>query len=179
MTQATTELRSQVLSIACSKDGRFVRVRRIARGKTSGGVELDATTLQSAEPVAATWLAVATLDQGLRGKTKSWTVGKFGQGLFVTTLAGKAAEAPEPFNSATQLTVTAFAISTDERWAAVGSASGFVSVFDTHSGEQRWAARQHKGHITAVAFSPDGQRVYSGSASGQMSAIDLPGEGER
>ena len=173
--KATTELGTQVLAIACSKDGRILRVTRIKRGKASGSVELDASTLQPVESAAGAWLPVATLDEGLRSKTRHWTVGEFGQGLFVKTLAGKPVDAPIPFNSATELTVTAFAVSTDERWAAVGSASGFVSVFDTASGEERWAVRQHKGHVTALAFSPDGQRVYSGSAKGQMCAEDLPG----
>ena len=175
MTTATTKLGTQVQGIACSKDGRFLRVARIARGKATGSVDLDASTLQPVEPAATTWLPVATLDNGLRSKTKHWTVGKFGQGLFVKTLAGKPVGAPEPLNSATELTVTSFAVSTDERWAAVGSASGFVSVFDTHTGEERWAERQHKGHVTALAFSPDGQRIYSGNAQGQLCAVDLPG----
>lgn len=174
MTSATTKLGTQVLGIACSKEGRFIRVARIARDQVTGSVDLDASTLQPVEPAATTWLPVATLDNGLRSKTKHWTVGKFGQGLFVKTLEGKPVEAPEPFNSATELTVTAFAISTDERWAAVGSASGFVSVFHTQSGEVRWAERRHKGHVTALAFSPNGQRVYSGNASGQLCASDLP-----
>lgn len=174
MTQACIDLSTQVLGIACSKDGRFLRVTRIAWGKTSGRVDLDANTLQPVEPVATSWLPQAKLDKGLRSKTRHWTVGKFGQGLFVKTLAGEPVEAPEPFNSATGLTVTAFAVSTDERWAAVGSASGFVSVFNTHSGDVRWAERRHKGHVTALGFGPDGQRIYSGNASGQLCASDLP-----
>ena len=165
MTKPTTALGTQVLGIACSKDGRCLRVTRIARGKVTGNVHLDASTLRPVESAGAAWLPVATLDKGLRSKTKHWTVGKFGQGLFVKTLAGKPVDAPEPFNSASELTVTAFAVSTDERWAAVGSASGFVSVFDTASGEERWAERVHKGHVTALAFTPDGPPMGSGSAA--------------
>jgi len=176
-----TQLGTQVLSIACAPDGQLLRVTRIARGKTSGSINLDAATLKEVDATGAAgtvaniaWTPASTVDASFTSKTKRWTVGEHGRGLFVHTLGGKQEDAPLPFNSATELTVTAFAISADERWAAVGSASGFVNVFNTASGEQRWAARQHKGHVTAACFSPDGQRIYSGNETGELRVADLP-----
>lgn len=174
----STKLGTQVLGIACSADGHWLRVIRIARGATSGSIDLDAVTLKDAGTDGAAarsvWLPFATVDASFTSKTKCWTAGEHGRGLFVHMLDGKPVAAPLPFNSPTELTVTAFAISADERWVAVGSASGFVSVFDAVSGEQRWAARQHKGHVTAACFSPDGHRIYSGNETGELCAADLP-----
>lgn len=169
-----TALGTQVLSIACSADGRFLRVTRIARSEYTGIIELDAATLAEVDASRADWLPVASLNESFSTRTRRWTAGEFGQGLFVERLDGKLLTMPPPFNTATELTVTAFAISADERWAMVGSASGFVSVFDAASGAQRWAARQHKGHVTAVCFSPDGQLAYSGNANGELCVVDLP-----
>ncbi len=118
------------------------------------------------------WSPVASVDAPLKTRTRTWVVGEHGTGLFVRTLAGKQVEAPEPFNDAT-LTVTAFAISTDEKSALVGNSSGWVSVFDTKSGEERWGQRIHRGHVTAAAFSPDGSRIYTGSAGGELCAVTL------
>ena len=172
-------LGTQILGIASSTDGKRLLATRIPRGGKSGTVELDAvslatlaTTNLARKSASKLWLPVATVDAPLRTRTRSWVVGEHGQGLFVRTLAGKRVEAPEPFNDAT-LTVTAFAISTDEKSALVGNSSGWVSVFDTKSGEARWGQRIHRGHVTAAGFSPDGSRIYIGSAGGELCAVAL------
>ena len=172
-------LGTQILGLASAADGLRLLVTRIARGGAAGAVVLDAASL---ETLAATtraiksakppWLPVATVAAPLRTRTRSWAVGKFGQGLFVRTLGGKQVAAPEPFN-APSLTVTAFAISSDEKRALIGNSSGWVSVFDTGSGEELWGQRIHRGHVTAAAFSPEGARIYTGSAGGEVCAVAL------
>lgn len=168
-------LGTQILGLASSTDGKRLLAKRIARGGKSGSVELDAAsleTLAATKPASKLWLPVATVDAPLRTRTRSWVVGEYGAGLFVRTLAGKQVEAPEPFNDAT-LTVTAFAISNDEKSALVGNSTGWVSVFDIKSGEERWGQRIHRGHVTAAGFSPDGSRIYTGSAGGEVCAVAL------
>ncbi len=181
-------LGTQILGIACSADGTRLRATRIARGGKSGSVELDALSLEvlagtpatktaakktaAKKTAAKAWLPVATVDAPLQTRTRSWVVGEYGRGLFVRTLAGKQVEAPEPFNDAT-LTVTAFAVSADEKSVLVGNSSGWVSVFDAASGEERWGQRIHRGHVTAAGFSPDGSRIYTGSAGGVLCAVAL------
>ncbi len=168
-------LGTQILGIASSTDGKRLLATRIARGGKSGTVELDAVsleTLAATKPASKLWLPVVTVDAPLRTRTRTWVVGEHGNGLFVRTLAGKQVKAPEPFNDPT-LTVTAFAISTDEKSALVGNSSGWVSVFDLESGEERWGQRIHRGHVTAAAFSPDASRIYTGSAGGELCAVML------
>lgn len=177
MTSRTAALVTQIQSIACSADGQWLKVKRIARGKNAAVVELNAQTLEiAAAPAGADWPPAssnASIDKGLTTRTKVWSVGKFGAGLFVHSLKGAAIKAPLPFNDAS-LTVTTFAISADERYALVGNSSGFVSVFDTHSGDECFGARLHRGHVTAACFAPDGKQAFTGSAGGELCAFDLP-----
>jgi WD40 repeat protein len=173
MSTRSADLITQIQSIACSTDGKRLKVTRIAKGKHSARVELDAQTLAPVPPAKEKWLPTASVGAGLKTRTKAWSVGKFGAGLFVHSLDGSAIKAPPPFNDSS-LTVTAFAISEDERHALVGNSSGFVSVFDTETGEELVAQRLHRGHVTAACFTPDGKQAFSGSAGGQLCAIDLP-----
>ena len=173
MTARAAALVTQIQSIACSTDGKRLKVTRIARGKHSAVVELDAQTLATVAPAPAQWLPTASIETGLKTRTKAWSVGKFGAGLFVQGIDGTAINAPPPFNDCS-LTVTAFAISTDERRALVGNSSGFVSVFETATGDEFFAQRLHRGHVTAACFAPDGKQAFSGRAGGQLCAIDLP-----
>jgi WD40 repeat protein len=174
MTASKVALVTQILSIACSADGQRLKVTRIARGKNAALIELDAQSLEAVADAPADWLPVATIETGLKTRTRVWTVGEFGAGLFAHSLSGKLLEAPPPFNDAA-LTVTAFAISGDERWAVVGNSSGFVSVFDTATGEESFGQRLHRGHVTAACTSPDGRRAFTGSAGGELCAFTLPG----
>lgn len=172
MTTSKVALVTQVLSISCSSDGLRVKVTRIARGKHAPVLELDARTLKEVSPAEAKWLPVASVETGLKTRSGVWTVGEFAAGLFVHTAKGALRKAPAPFNDPT-LTVTAFAISDDERLALVGNSSGFVSVFDTTSGEERFGQRLHRGHVTAGGFAPGGARAFSGSSSGELCAFTL------
>ena len=173
MTNRPAARATQIQSIACSADGQRLKIKRIARGKHAAVVELDAQTLATAATAPAEWLPTASIETGLKTRTKAWSVGKFGAGLFVHSLSGTAINAPPPFND-TSLTVTAFAISKDERYALVGNSSGFVSVFDTASGDECFGQRLHRGHVTAACFAPDGRQAFTGSAGGQLCAFDLP-----
>lgn len=169
-------LTTQVNSITCTLDAQKLWVTRIARGKHSANVQLNAATLAvlSTDPPADTaWLPVATLDKGLVTRSRQWTVGTNASGLFVSDLQGKVLDAPAPFNDAT-LTVTAFAISVDERWAVVGNTSGYVVVYEVATGRRRWGARIHRGHVMAACITPDGRRSFTGSATGELCAVDLP-----
>lgn len=51
-----------------------------------------------------------------------------------------------------------------------GTMSGFVTVYDTGTGKivHRW--RSHSGRTQALAFSPDGSRLYSGGRFGDVAA---------
>jgi len=171
----SASLVTQILSIASSADGKRLRVERIPRGKHTAVVELDAATLEvlGTKPPAAGWLPVASVATSLKTRTRGWVIGEFGAGLFLRTLRGAPVKAPAPFNDPA-LTVTAFAISADDRWALVGSASGFVSLLDTVSGDEPWGERVHRGHVTAAAFSPDGKRAFTGSAGGVLCVHLLP-----
>ncbi|WP_310461395.1 WD40 repeat domain-containing protein [Sphaerotilus sp.] len=173
MTTRTAALVTQIQSIVCSADGKRLKVTRIARGKHAAVVELDAQTLAAVATAPTDWLPVASIETGLKTRTNAWSVGKFGAGLFVHSLSGSAIKAPPPFNDAS-LTVTAFAISKDECYALVGNSSGFVSVFDTHSGDECFGQRLHRGHVTAACFTPDSKQAFTGSAGGELCAIDLP-----
>lgn len=173
MTVRKVALSTQVLGINASADGQRLRITRIARGQHGGELLLDAHTLEPAPPTSGPWLPGATLDSGFTSRSRVWTVGEFGAGLFVRALGGAALKAPPPFNDPA-LTVTAFAISADERQALVGNASGFVSVFNTHTGEETFAQRLHKGHVTAACIAPDGRHAYTGSATGELCRLALP-----
>lgn len=171
-------LTTQVNSIACKPDAKQLWVTRIARGKHAADVLLDATTLAvltdtATPPDEAGWLPVATLDKGLITRSRQWTVGVNASGLFIKDLQSQALKAPAPFNDPT-LTVTAFAISADERWAVIGNTSGYVVVYEVATGDRRWGARIHRGHVTAACICPDGQRAFTGSATGELCAIELP-----
>ncbi|OYU96677.1 MAG: hypothetical protein CFE45_19110 [Burkholderiales bacterium PBB5] len=168
------QLSTQVLGIAPSSDGRQLRVSRIARGKHGAALVLDAQSLEEAPAADGPWLPVATLENGFTSPHWSWRVGEFGAGLFAQARHDSKPKAlPPPFNDPA-LTVTAFAISLDEHHALVGNSSGFVSVFDTHTGDEVFAQRLHRGHVTAAAFAPDGRHAYTGSAAGELCRLTLP-----
>lgn len=68
--------------------------------------------------------------------------------------------------------IQCLAVSRDERWAAVGHGSwGGVHLWDLSTGALRWA---HPGqmYIKAVAFSPDGERVFVGNAGNHVQIMD-------
>ena len=174
MTATKVQLSTQVLGIAPSADGRQLQVSRIARGKHGATLVLDAQSLQETPSADGPWLPVATLENGFTSPHWSWTVGEFGAGLVAQARSGTKLKAlPPPFNDPA-LTVTAFAISHDERHALVGNSSGFVSVFDTRTGDEVLAQRLHRGHVTAAAFAPDGRHAYTGSATGELCRLTLP-----
>jgi hypothetical protein len=172
MNSLKVALVTQVLAIAASADGQRLRVTRIARGQYAGELVLDAQSLKPALATASPWLPGASLETGFKSRRRVWTVGEFGAGLFVRRLDGAAVKAPPPFNDPA-LSVTAFAISADEGLALVGNASGFVSVFDTRTGAERFAQRLHRGHVTAACMAPNGLTAYTGSATGELCATVL------
>jgi hypothetical protein len=66
-------------------------------------------------------------------------------------------ENPEQYNT------TAMAISSDSRIVALGSGTGTIRLFDVATGKSTGAIQAHLGGIYAMAFSPDGRRLATGS----------------
>ncbi len=104
-----------------------------------------------------------------RGGIRSLAVG--GNGAFVLTGATDGAvrwwsvaknDLDHTLDIDDKATVSALAISSDSRSAAMGLSDGRICVWDlTKQRElERWKA--HKGIVTAIAFSPDGKRIVSG-----------------
>lgn len=60
--------------------------------------------------------------------------------------------------------ITALALSPDDRRLAIGDASGTVALWDLEAATGCWQHLQtHGDKVTALAFSPDGKQVFSGS----------------
>ncbi|HEX5751200.1 MAG TPA: PQQ-binding-like beta-propeller repeat protein [Archangium sp.] len=69
--------------------------------------------------------------------------------------------------------IQCLAVSRDERWAAVGHGSwGGVHLWDLNTGELRWA-HPAQMYIKAVAFSPEGERVFVGKAGNHVQVMDV------
>jgi WD40 repeat protein/serine/threonine protein kinase len=63
---------------------------------------------------------------------------------------------------------------TDERpWIASGGEDGKVKIWDSRSGELVRTLRGHTGIVSSLAFSPDGNRLYSGSRDKTVKVWDL------
>ncbi len=172
-------LGTQISALTCAPDGLQLLAKRLPRAGRPAFVKLHPQTLDPVDVelpfrfIKARWLPISTVDTAYATRGLIWRVGRFGQGLFVSKSNGGPQDMPPPFNDP-KLTVTAFAISPDERLALVGNASGFVAVFDTAMDNERFGQRLHRGHVTAACFAPDGKQAFTGSAGGELCAIDLP-----
>ena len=67
-------------------------------------------------------------------------------------------------NSATGIRHKAFSLSPDSTLAASGGAGGFLTLYSTGAGNQSASCVGHTSDVWAVAFSPDGKTLVSGSA---------------
>ncbi len=71
--------------------------------------------------------------------------------------------------------VQAVAISADGKWAAVGEASGAIRFISLTENKVVASATGHSGAITGLAFSLDGQQVYSSSLDKSCRAWKIDG----
>ncbi|GAB4012150.1 hypothetical protein GCM10028808_27400 [Spirosoma migulaei] len=101
-----------------------------------------------------------------------WGVGEFGQGLFGWQKTGQPLPTSNVVNNP-EATVTTFAVSPDERRIAFGNASGYVTVVERKTGKQHWGRRLHKGHVSAITFSADGNWLATGGSAGDATIIQL------
>ncbi|KAA9347820.1 WD40 repeat domain-containing protein [Larkinella humicola] len=101
-----------------------------------------------------------------------WGVGEFGQGLFGWQKTGQPLPANAVLNNP-ETTVTAFAVSPDEERIAFGNTSGYVVLVERETGAQRWGNRLHKGHISAITFSSDGNWMATGGSTGDAALLKL------
>jgi len=63
---------------------------------------------------------------------------------------------------------------TEERpWIASGGEDGKVNIWDSRSGKLVRTLRGHAGIVSSLAFSPDGNRLYSGSRDKTVKVWDL------
>jgi WD40 repeat protein len=65
------------------------------------------------------------------------------------------------------------ALSPDGKLLAVGDGMG-MALYETASGEKAHRCEGHHGPVTALAFSPDGDRLFSGGGDGTVLVWDLP-----
>ena len=64
------------------------------------------------------------------------------------------------------------ALSPDDRWAAVGTKNGMLSVYEVATGAARWQVAAHASLIYGTAFSPDGARLAACGADGAVTLWD-------
>lgn len=72
-----------------------------------------------------------------------------------------------------------FAVSHDGRWIAAGGDGVGACVWDMATGQPVTAMLGHAGGVGAVAFSPDGSRLFTGGADGLVKVWDLSSLGSR
>jgi WD40 repeat protein len=63
--------------------------------------------------------------------------------------------------------------SPDSRWLATAGLGSAVRVYNVAARREHLALHNRSGHITALAFSPDGRRLAGGSSKGPIIIWDL------
>jgi WD40 repeat protein len=101
-----------------------------------------------------------------------WGVGEYGHGLFGWQKTGLPLSTNAVLNNP-ETSVTAFAVSPDEKLIAFGNPSGYVVLIERETGAQRWGNRLHKGHISAITFSSDGNWMATGGSAGDAALLKL------
>ncbi len=71
--------------------------------------------------------------------------------------------------------VCSAAVSPDGRWVAAGTRGGTVRLFAVPGLECRWERAAHGEKVTALAFAPDGQSLWSGGFDGSLLRWSLDG----
>jgi WD40 repeat protein/uncharacterized caspase-like protein len=59
--------------------------------------------------------------------------------------------------------VQAYGASRDGRWSARGTMEGHVTLWDLSRGREQWSRQLHAKPVQAIAFSPDGELIATGS----------------
>ena len=72
-------------------------------------------------------------------------------------------------------TVIAADLSADERLVAIGGSGRVVKAFSTVDGQLAWKITKHTDWVTAVAFSPDGERLATADRAGGIHLWDVHG----
>ena len=68
---------------------------------------------------------------------------------------------------------SAVAVSPDKQWIAVGTEDHQIQLFSSESGEPGSQLAGHTGKVTGLRFTPEGQRLISGSSDGTVRIWDV------
>ncbi|AIE76026.1 MULTISPECIES: WD40 repeat domain-containing protein [unclassified Synechocystis] len=71
------------------------------------------------------------------------------------------------------LEINTVAVSPDSRWVATANKEGNIMIFDLVNGKQVTTLTGHKGWVLSLAFSPEGNILYSGAEDKTVKIWDL------